>query len=81
MKWNAASYFYKEDIVTFNPRNLEHIHLVFHHFVVDIKSSILNGAHKNRRMTYFKLMPEVEYHAMELVKIMNLLGNYIHQQK
>ena len=58
VKWNAASYFYKKDIVTFNPRNFEHIHLFFYHpFVVDIKSSILNGAYKNRRMTYFKSMP------------------------
>ncbi len=40
IKWNAPSYYYKEDLVTFNPRATKHVHLVFHHAaIVKIKSA------------------------------------------
>ena len=44
IKWNAPSYYYKEDIVTFGPYKLDKILLVFHHpVVVKIKSKLLEG--------------------------------------
>ncbi len=44
IKWNAPSYYHKEDLVTFNPRATKHVHLVFHHAaIVKIKSSLLQG--------------------------------------
>src|SRR5688572_23560764 len=60
IKWNAPSYYYKEDLVTFNPRATQHVHLVFHHpNIVQIKSAILEGNYKVRRMVYFKSMKQI----------------------
>lgn len=57
MKWNAPSYYYKEDLVTFNPRALQHVHLVFHHAAVTkIQSPLLQGDYKDRRMVFFNNM-------------------------
>jgi uncharacterized protein YdhG (YjbR/CyaY superfamily) len=43
IKWNGPGYYYKDDLVTFNPRATKHVHLVFHHAeIVDIKSGLLN---------------------------------------
>ena len=54
IKWNAPSYYCKEDLVTFNPRATKHVHLVFHNAViVKIKSDLLEGNYKDRRMVYF----------------------------
>ena len=45
IKWNAPSYYYKEDIVTFGPlKAKDRIILVFHHpRIVKIKSDLLQG--------------------------------------
>ena len=58
IKWNAPSYYFRnQDLVTFNLRAKAHVHLVFHHpAIVKIKSSILEGDYRDRRMTYFKNM-------------------------
>jgi len=29
IKWNTPSYYYREDIATFNPRAKQHVHIVF----------------------------------------------------
>lgn len=74
IKWNAPSYYYKEDMVTFNPRATGHVHLVFHHpGIVKIKSALLHGDYKDRRMAYFKDMKEVKAGKKELERIMNEL--------
>jgi uncharacterized protein YdhG (YjbR/CyaY superfamily) len=74
VKWNAPSYYYKQDLVTFNNRAQEHVHLVFHHIaIVSIKSDLLIGDYKDRRMMYFKNMSEVKAHKKELVRIMQEL--------
>lgn len=78
VKWNAPSYYYKEDIVTFNVRPTKHVHLVFHHpTIVEVKSSILHGDYKDRRMAYFKDMKEIKANKKELERIMNELINKI----
>lgn len=74
IKWNAPSYYYKEDLVTFNPRSTKHVHLVFHHpSIIKIKSPLLHGDYKDRRMAYFKNKEEVEANKKELENIINEL--------
>lgn len=81
IKWNAPSYYYKEDIVTFNPRATKHVHLVFHHpFITKIKSSLLEGNHKDRRMMYFKDMKEVKANKKELQRIMKEMVAHLDQK-
>lgn len=78
IKWNAPSYYYKEDLVTFNHRATKQVHLVFHHAaIVKIISPLLEGDYKDRRMTYFKTMAEVKANKKELEKIMNELVSWM----
>ena len=54
VKWNAPSFFYKEELVTFNPPMQTAAHVVFHHpNIVKIKTPLLEGDYKDRRMLYF----------------------------
>lgn len=76
IKWNAPSYYYKEDIVTFGPpaRSADKILLVFHHpHVVTIKSPLLEGDYKDRRLAYFKNMQEIEENRTEIAQIINTI--------
>ena len=61
IKWNAPSYYYKEDIVTFGPCKEGKILLVFHHpSVVKVKSELLEGDYKDRRLICFKSKAEAK---------------------
>jgi uncharacterized protein YdhG (YjbR/CyaY superfamily) len=72
IKWNAPSYYYKEDIVTFGPYKTQKILLVFHHpAVVKIKSALLEGDYKDRRLVYFKDKAEATKNKKELARIIN----------
>lgn len=74
IKWNAPSYYYTEDLVTFQLRATEHVHLVFHYPLIEtVPSPILEGAYKGRRMAYFKSMEEVKQHEEELIRILRRL--------
>ena len=74
IKWNAPSYYYIEDLLTFNPRATGHVHLVFHHPLIEtISSGILEGEYKGRRMTYFTGMKEVENKKPELTRVIREL--------
>lgn len=76
IKWNAPSYFIntKDDLVTFNPRPQKFIHLVFHHpQIVNIKSDLLEGTFKDRRMMFFANMEEIVAKKPELERIVNEL--------
>ena len=55
IKWNAPSFSYQgEYLATFNLRAKEHIHLIFHNpEIARVKSSLLEGDYKDRRMAYF----------------------------
>ncbi len=55
IKWKAPSFSYRgEYLVTFNLRTTEHIHLVFHNpLIAQVKSKLLEGDYKDRRMAYF----------------------------
>jgi len=70
IKWNAPSYYYKDDIVTFGPDRKGRILLVFHHpFVVKIKSHLLEGEYKDRRLVYFSDTNEIQSNKKELTRI------------
>lgn len=71
IKWNAPSYYYKDDIVTFGPYKTHKLLLVFHHpAVVKIKSALLQGDYKDRRLVYFKDKAEAEKNKQELTRIL-----------
>jgi uncharacterized protein YdhG (YjbR/CyaY superfamily) len=72
IKWNAPSYYTSTDLLTFNPRSLKNVHLVFHHIaIVQVQSALLEGEYKDRRMVYFADMLDVESKKAELVRILN----------
>ena len=72
IKWNAPSYYSSEDLVTFNHRSAKHVHLVFHHpAIVNVKSPLLEGDYKDRRMLYLPDMKAVKENKNELQRIMN----------
>ncbi len=72
IKWNAPSYYYKEDILTFGPYKTQQLLLVFHHpAVVKIKSKLLTGNFTNRRLVYFKDKAAAEANKKELTGIIN----------
>ncbi len=74
VKWNAPSFFYKEDLATFHVRPKDHVHLIFHHIAVTrIKSPLLEGDYKDRRMTYFHSMKEIKEKRAELTRIFKTL--------
>lgn len=80
IKWNAPSYYSKEDMVTFNHRNEKQVHLVFHHpAIVKIKSPLLEGDYKDRRMLYLKEMKAVRKNKKELERIMNELVRLVNK--
>ena len=71
IKWNAPSYYYQEDVVTFGPtRAKDKIVLVFHHpTIVKIKSSLLEGDYKDRRLVYLNSAKEIKDAREELARI------------
>src|SRR5690606_21547998 len=62
IKWKAPSFNYKgEYLVTFNLRDTKRIHLVFHNPMISkVKSDLLEGDYKDRRMTYFADMKDIK---------------------
>lgn len=63
IKWNAPSFFYKEDLGAFNPRATEYAHLILlfpDGAGMDDSSGLLEGKHKDRR--------EAKFHSIEDVK-------------
>lgn len=72
IKWNAPSYYTNTDLVTFNHRDQKRVHLVFHHpAVVQIKSPLLEGTYKDRRMLYLGDMAALKANKKELERIIN----------
>lgn len=74
VKWNAPSFFYTDDLATIHVKAKQHVHLIFHHpAIVKIKSALLEGDYKDRRMMYFENMPEVKARKKELTRIIKEL--------
>jgi uncharacterized protein YdhG (YjbR/CyaY superfamily) len=62
IKWRAPSFNYKgEYLVTFNLRDEKRVHLVFHNPQISkVKSKLLEGDYKDRRMAYFAEMKDIK---------------------
>ncbi len=74
IKWNAPSYYFTEDMVTFNPRDQSRVHLVFHHpAIVSVTSPLLEGDYKDRRMMYFRDAREIRASKKELQRVIREL--------
>ncbi len=74
VKWNAPSFFYIDDLATIHVKAKQHVHLIFHHpAIVKIKSALLEGDYKDRRMMYFENMEEVKARKKELIRIIKEL--------
>ena len=71
IKWNAPSYYFNSDIVTFGPSKEGMTLLVFHHpAITRIKSPLLEGNYRNRRLVYFKGIPGIRKNKAELIRIL-----------
>jgi uncharacterized protein YdhG (YjbR/CyaY superfamily) len=72
IKWKAPSFNYKgEYLVTFNLREENRIHLVFHNPQISkVKSKLLAGDYKDRRMAYFSDMKDVKAKRPALEKVL-----------
>jgi len=74
VKWNAPSFFYVDDLATIHVKAKQHVHLNFHDpAIVKIKSALVEGDYKDRRMMYFENMKEVKARKKELTRIINEL--------
>ena len=74
IKWNAPGFFYTDDLATIHVKAKQHVHLIFHHpAIVKIKSALLEGDYKDRRMMYFENMKEVKARKKELTRIIKEL--------
>ena len=74
VKWNAPSFFYTDDLATIHVKAKQQVHLIFHHpAIVKIKSALLEGDYKDRRMMYFENMKEIKARKKELTRIIKEL--------
>ncbi len=74
IKWNAPSYYTSADLLTFGPYKNNRILLVFHHpAIVKIKSPLLEGDYKDRRLVYFRSSKEAVKNEKELTRIIREL--------
>ena len=83
VKWNAPSFSYQgEYLVTFNLRNPEHVHLVFHNPLIPrVKSKLLEGDYIDRRMAYFVDEKDVKAKRSALEKVIKDLIKLIKMEK
>lgn len=74
IKWNAPSFYYKEDLATIHVKALQHVHIIFHHPAIDqITSPLFRGNYKGRAMVYLQDMNEVQAAQDELTNIIRQL--------
>jgi uncharacterized protein YdhG (YjbR/CyaY superfamily) len=82
IKWNAPSYHYlQQDLFTFGPYKNGKTMLVFHHpAVVKIKSDLLQGNYKDRRLIHFSGKPDVSKKKKELERIIKELVQLVKEK-
>ncbi len=72
IKWNAPSFFYKEDLAAFNPRATEYAHLILMFpdgAGVPAKSTLLEGKAKDRREAKFHSLEDIQTKKKTLEKV------------
>lgn len=72
IKWNAPSYYYKEDIVTVGPSRNQRLLLVFHHPAINqVQSPLLEGNFRDRKLAWFDDGAAVARNKKEIKRIIN----------
>lgn len=72
VKWGGPSFFYKEDLATFNPRIKNYIALIFHKGeLLNIKSDFLENATKGKVYAKFYSMDQVTANKELIEKMVN----------
>ena len=72
IKWNAPSFYYKEDLGAFHPRATEYAHLILLFpggAGMDDSSGLLEGNHKDRREAKFHSLDDVKAKKRALEKL------------
>jgi uncharacterized protein YdhG (YjbR/CyaY superfamily) len=72
VKWNAPSYHYKQDLLTFNLHATDRVHLVFHTAAITrVESDLLEGKGKynDRRMVFLANRAAIKAHKKELQRV------------
>jgi hypothetical protein len=74
IKWNAPSYYYKEDLLTIGPPRPGKLILIFHHpAIVQISSTLLDGKYHDRRLMNLELKNNYSDIKVELQRIIRSL--------
>ncbi|TKC64158.1 DUF1801 domain-containing protein [Pedobacter hiemivivus] len=72
VKWGGPSFFYKEDLATFNPRIKNYVALIFHKGeLLNIKSDFLEEATKGKVYAKFYSMEQVTANKELIEKMVN----------
>ncbi len=72
VKWGGPSFFYKEELATFNPRIKNYVALIFHKGeLLNIKSDFLEAASKGKVYAKFYSMEHVTENKELLEKMVN----------
>jgi hypothetical protein len=72
VKWGGPSFFYKEDLATFNPRIKNYVALIFHKGeLLNIKSDFLEEATKGKVYAKFYTMDQVTANKELIEKMVN----------
>jgi hypothetical protein len=70
IKWSAPSFFYKDNMCTFNPRATKAVTLVFHKgAIIKDDNGLLLGDAKEARTAKFKDMDDIKANAAKLKKV------------
>jgi uncharacterized protein YdeI (YjbR/CyaY-like superfamily) len=72
VKWGGPSFFYKEDLATFNPRIKNYVALIIHKGeLLNIKSDFLENATKGKVYAKFYSMDDVTANKEVIVQVVN----------
>jgi uncharacterized protein YdeI (YjbR/CyaY-like superfamily) len=72
VKWGGPSFFYKEDLATFNPRIKNYVALIIHKGeLLNIKSDFLENATKGKVYAKFYSMDQVTANKELIEKVVN----------
>ncbi len=72
IKWSAPSFFYKDNICTFNPRAKKFVNLTFHKgALIKDKTGLLEGDAKEARVARFESFDDIAKKKQQLILVIN----------
>ena len=72
IKWSAPSFYYKDNICTFNPRAKKFVNLTFHKgALINDKTGLLEGDAKEARVARFENMVDIANKKNDLISVIN----------